>query len=144
MAKALKKGTIVSIILVTVLILSGLIIIPSLYRKYLKANTNVTEKTYLYIPTKASYEQVKDSIASHQLLIDSATFYDLAHDREYAQKIKAGKYPLKPGMNNREVLNMLIAGNQEPVTIAFRNVRLKNLTLMKCIGTPVPKSFLKG
>ncbi len=125
MAKKLTKGSIVAIILLLLLIATGLAIIPKLYKKYLKANTNVTQKTYLYIPTEASFQQVKDSISKNNLLIDSATFYSLAKDREYSGKIKSGKYPVEKGMNNREVLNMLIAGNQEAVKIAFRNVRLK-------------------
>lgn len=125
MAKKLTAGTTVAIILLLLLIITGFAVIPKLYKKYLKDNTNVSQKTYLYIPTNATFQQVKDSISKGNLLIDSATFYSLAKDRAYSSKIKSGKYPVKKGMNNREVLNMLVAGNQEAVNIAFRNVRLK-------------------
>lgn len=125
MAKKLTKGSTLAITLLLILIVTGLVFIPKFYKKYLKDNINAEQKTYLYIPTDATFQQVKDSIAKNNLFIDSNTFYSLAKDRAYSSKIKSGKYPLKKGMNNREVLNMLIAGNQEAVKIAFRNVRLK-------------------
>ena len=125
MAKKLSKGSTVALILFLILVVTGAITIPKLYKKFLKPNTNVEQKTYLYIPTGATYQQVQDSVAKNHLLIDSSTFYDLAQDRAYSSKIKPGKYPLEKGMNNRQILNMLIAGNQEAVQISFRNVRLK-------------------
>lgn len=125
MAKKLTKGTTVALILFLILGITGAVIIPKLYNKFIKANTNVAQKTYLYIPSNATFQQVKDSIAKAELLIDSSTFYSLAKDRAYSSKVKAGKYAITNGMNNRQLLNMLIAGNQEPVKIAFRNVRLK-------------------
>lgn len=115
----------VIIILVVLLVIAGALMLPKLYRKYLKANTNVSMKTYLYIPTGASYQQVLDSIQQHHLLIDEASFISLAKDRKLQAKFKSGKYPITKGMNNRQILNMLIAGNQEPVTVSFRNIRLK-------------------
>ena len=44
---------------------------------------------------------------------------------DYTQKVKAGKYRLQKGMSNRKLINMLKAGNQEPVKLAYQNVRLK-------------------
>ena len=120
-----KKGGIVVLILIVLIVLAGVLILPGVYKTYLKANTNIESKTYLYIPTNATYQQVLDSIDKHQLLIDKKTFINLAKDREYSSKIKSGKYPFKKGMNNRQILNMLIAGNQEPVKVGFRNIRLK-------------------
>lgn len=125
MAIKLTKGSIVAIILFSILLITSLIIIPKLYKKFVKANTNVEQKTYLYIPTNATFKQVQDSISIHDLLIDSNSFYSLAKDRQYSSKVKAGKYAFEKGMNNRQILNMLVAGNQEPVKIAFRDVRLK-------------------
>ncbi|OAQ40611.1 aminodeoxychorismate lyase [Pedobacter psychrophilus] len=120
-----KKGGSVALILIVLIVLACVLILPGIYRKYLKANTNIDSKTYLYIPTNATYQQVLDSIDKHQLLKDKKTFLNLAQDREYSSKIKSGKYPFKKGMNNRQILNMLIAGNQEPVQVGFRNIRLK-------------------
>ncbi len=122
-----KKSSlgIVALILIILMILTGALILPKVYKKYLKPNTNVAQKTYLYIPTNATYQQVLDSINTHQLLIDTASFLSLAKDRDFSSRFKSGKYPFKKGMNNRQILNMLVAGNQEPVDISFRNVRMK-------------------
>ncbi len=120
-----KKGGTVALILVVLIVLACVLILPGIYKKYLKANSNVKNKTYLYIPTNATYQQVLDSIDKHKLLKDDKTFEDLAHDKGFSSKIKSGKYPIKKGMNNRQILNMLIAGNQEPVEVSFRNIRLK-------------------
>lgn len=127
MSKEEKKGSFGTIvtILIILLIIAGALLVPKIYRKYLMANTHVSQKTYLYIPTDASYQQLIDSIQQHHLLIDEKSFLSLAKDRKLKSRFKSGKYPITKGMNNRQILNMLIAGNQEPVTIAFRNIRLK-------------------
>lgn len=116
----------ISLIVLTVLVVLAAIILPGLYKKYLKANTNVTTKTYLYIPTNATYQQVLDSIDKHQIFIDKASFLSLAEDRDFKTRFKSGRYPFEKGMNNRQILNMLVAGNQEAVDLSFRNIRLKD------------------
>jgi UPF0755 protein len=122
-----KKGLFfkIAILLLVIIIAIGAFILPKVYHKYIKANTNVSQKVFLYIPTNANFKQVLDSIDAHQLLIDKETFMSLANDRNLSSRFKSGKYPIKKGMNNREILNMLIAGNQEPVDLSFRNIRLK-------------------
>jgi len=86
---------------------------------------NVTDKQeYLYIHTGATYNAVYDTIKTRGIVKDTTTFNWAAGNMKYV-KIKPGKYRLKPGMSNRSFINMLKAGNQEPVTLAFHNLRLK-------------------
>lgn len=120
-----KSFLIIASVLLLIILIICAFILPSVYKKYFKANVNVTQKTFLYIPTKANFNQVLDSIAIHQLLIDSTSFLKLAEERNLSTRFKSGKYAFKKGMNNRQILNMLIAGNQEPVDLSFRNIRLK-------------------
>ena len=120
-----KAGAIVALILVVIIALAAILILPGVYTKYIKENTNVKTKTYLYIPSNAKYQQVLDSIKKNALIIDEESFLSLAKERDLSDKFKPGKYPIIKGMNNRQVLNMLIAGNQEAVSISFRNIRLK-------------------
>ena len=115
----------ISLVVITVLVVLAALILPDLYKKYFKANVNVTTKTYLYIRTNATYQQVLDSIDKHQLFIDKASFLSLADDRGFRTRFKSGRYPFEKGMNNRQILNMLVAGNQEAVDLSFRNIRLK-------------------
>jgi UPF0755 protein len=116
----------ISLVVITGPVVLAIIFLPFLYKKYFKANTNVSQKTYLYIPTNAIYQQVLDSIDKYDLFIDKASFLSLADERKLNTRFKSGKYPIEQGMNNRQVLNMLIAGNQEPVDLSFRNIRLKS------------------
>lgn len=127
MAQQQKKSSFLKIALVFILIIIAVsaFVLPNLYSKYFKANTNVKAKTYLYIPTNATYQQVLDSIDKQQLFIDKASFFSLADERDFKTRFKPGKYAFTEGMNNRQILNMLVAGNQEAVDLSFRNIRLK-------------------
>jgi UPF0755 protein len=127
MAQQQKKSLFfkIAFIFIIIIIAIAAFLLPNLYSKYFKANTNISAKTYLYIPTNATYQQVLDSIDAHQLFINKASFFSLADDRDFKTRFKSGKYPFEKGMNNCQILNMLVAGNQEAVDLSFRNVRLK-------------------
>ncbi len=87
---------------------------------------NVSDKQeYLYIHTGEGYDQVYKTIRDEGIVKDTTTFNWAAHNMKYTQKVKPGRYKLKPGMSNRKFINMLLSGNQEPVTLSFHNLRLK-------------------
>jgi UPF0755 protein len=87
---------------------------------------NVTDKqAYLYIRTGETYKDVYKTIREEQIVKDSTTFDWAAQNMNYVHRVKPGKYRLKSGMSNRRLINMLASGTQEPVTVAFHNLRLK-------------------
>lgn len=87
---------------------------------------NVTDKQeYLYIKTGSNLDNVYQSITQQGIVKDTTSFLQAAHSMKY-MKVKPGKYRLKAGMSNRSLINMLKAGNQEPVNLAFHNIRLKD------------------
>jgi UPF0755 protein len=87
---------------------------------------NVTDKQeYLFIHTGATYEDVYKIIRDQQVVKDTTTFNWAADNMKYKNRIKPGRYHLKSGMSNRRLINMLASGAQEPVTVAFHNLRLK-------------------
>jgi UPF0755 protein len=43
----------------------------------------------------------------------------------YTNRVKPGRYHLHAGMGNRKLINMLASGTQEPVTVSYHNLRLK-------------------
>jgi UPF0755 protein len=49
----------------------------------------------------------------------------VARQRGYDEKIRPGKYHIKPGMSNLDLVRMLMGGKQEPVKFTFNNIRLK-------------------
>lgn len=94
------------------------------YLKYF--GPNVTgNREYLYIRTGSDFEDVFATIKKNEIVKDSISFFNAAHNMDYTRKVKPGKYRLNKGMSNRSFINMLKAGNQEPVKISFQNVRLK-------------------
>lgn len=116
-----KAKAAIALILIIILALgiTGL----NYYLKYFGANVSGKEE-YLYISTGSDFDDVMSSISQGEMLKDSVSFRWAAGNMDYT-RIKPGKYRLKKGMSNRAIVNMLKAGNQEPVKLAFQNIRLK-------------------
>lgn len=114
-----KVGIAMAVIIIILLSITG-------YNYYLKFfRPNVTaEQEYLYIHTGSKFDDVYDIIRKQHMVNDTISFLSAAHNMDYID-IKPGKYRLEKGMSNRRFVNMLKAGNQEPVKLAFQNVRLK-------------------
>lgn len=88
------------------------------YNKAFVPNTKFSEKeVYVYIPTNANYEEVKELLSPY--LKDSNNFDFVATNRKYAQNIKAGKFLLKEGMTNFDIIRAL--RYNIPVKVAFNN-----------------------
>lgn len=106
------------------LALLALVVIGFLWKNYFTANTNFSEKSkYLYIPTGAKFEQVMDSIQQNNLIKNISTFQSWAQRRNYAKVVKAGRYKIKNGMSNNDIIVMLRSGKQAPVNITFNKFR---------------------
>jgi UPF0755 protein len=87
---------------------------------------NVTDQQqYLYIRTGSTFDDVYKTIREQGIVRDSTTFLWTAHNKKYVNKVKPGRYRLKSGMSNRDLINMLISGRQEPVKVALKNLRMK-------------------
>jgi len=95
------------------------------YLKYFQPNVT-GNKDYLFIPTGSDFKDVYSIISSENLVKDSLSFLNAAQNMDYPVKVKPGRYRLTKDMSNRSLINMLKAGNQEPVKISFQNVRLKH------------------
>lgn len=95
-----------------------------LYQRLMGPNVTDTQQ-YLYIPTGSNFEDLMKNVADNEIIKDTAGFRWVAEQKEYPSRVKAGKYKLEEGMNNRTLLNLLGAGLQEPVDLRFQNIRLK-------------------
>ncbi|WP_238480253.1 endolytic transglycosylase MltG [Mangrovibacterium lignilyticum] len=84
---------------------------------------NVKKPGSITIPYEASFEQVLDSIRKLDILENEKAFKWVARKKDYPSFIKPGKYVFDTGMNSNELVNMLKAGNQKPITITFNNLR---------------------
>lgn len=112
------------IVLGSLLFLAGCFIGYKVYRGFLEPNVTEQE-SYLYVPTGMNFEELMQILGNQGILQDTATFRWAAGIKEYPGKVKAGKYKLEAGMNNRRLVNMLLSGLQEPVQFRFQNLRLR-------------------
>lgn len=121
--KTISFGAKVGIALAGVIILMLSFTAYNYYRKFF--GSNVTgDQNYLYIRTGSEFDDVYKTVKDQHLVKDTTTFLWSAQNMDYRQ-VKPGKYRLEKGMSNRKLINMLKAGNQEPVKLGYQNVRLK-------------------
>jgi UPF0755 protein len=98
------------------------------YSAMFKPNTAFNnESAYIYIPTNASYDYVHEQL--EPLLIDIKKFDALAKQKKYVTNIKAGRFIIKKGMNNNEII-ISIRSNNLPIKLSFNNQE----TLKKLAG----------
>jgi len=119
---SLKVKIIIAFLSIVILILGGMAL--SYYLKFFKPNVSGKED-YLYIKTGQGFDDVYQTIRTNELLKDSSSFKEAALMMDYPLVVKPGKYRLNKGQNNRSLINMLKAGNQESVKLKFKTHRLK-------------------
>ena len=91
----------------------------TIYAAFFTPNTSFnSDEEVVYISSNASFDDVLTSI--NPLLKDVNSFESAAQKKGYASYVKAGKYILKKGMNNNDIINTLRSKNV-PVKLAFNN-----------------------
>lgn len=97
------------------------------YRMFLMPNTSAQIKTYeiVLLPTGSNFEDVLDTFRSEKILRHEQSFIWLGEIKKYKDKVKPGRYRILAGMSSNEIINLLRAGLQEPVTVTFTNIRTK-------------------
>lgn len=110
-----KKRIILAII--AILLIVGATIAYSFYSKIFASN--ITEDTTLYIPTNSNFETVFEQVSP--FLENPSSFKWVAEKKNYPNVIKAGKYDLKKGSNNNDLVNLLRSGKQTVVKLSFNN-----------------------
>ena len=112
------------------MILSFLFIISlvvfNYYKTYYSENTNFDEESvFLYVKSGSGLDNFKKQITP--LVKDSVTFFNAAYKTKYFLNIKAGRYEIKKGFSNKEIINTLKFQNK-PVKVTFNNLeRIENL-----------------
>lgn len=96
------------------------------YNSIFTANTNFSSDTQeVFVPTNAEYAEVIEQL--RPLVKDISSFDAIARKKGYANNLKPGRFILKKGMNNNEIVNTLRSNNQ-PVAVVFNNQeRIENL-----------------
>jgi UPF0755 protein len=124
-----KKSKVIRSILIVIALAIAVFVVLG-YQYYQKIyDNNVSPKInkayYLYIPTGANFNNVVDSLKNNKVLVDINSFIWVAGKKNYENKIKPGRYEIKPGASNNSVVNMLRSGNQKAVKLTFNSIRTK-------------------
>ena len=89
------------------------------YKAMMKPNTAFNnESAYIFIPTKSNYQEVRDQL--EPLLIDIESFDALAEQKKYTTNLKAGRFEIKKGMTNNDIINSIRSKNL-PIKVSFNN-----------------------
>lgn len=89
------------------------------------------EPSFLYIPTGTQFDGVLNIMRQRKLLISEAGFVWTAKQKRYDHLVKPGRYRLRPGMSNAELVNILRAGLQEPVRLTLVNLHSPRVLAQK-------------
>ncbi len=80
------------------------------------------ESRILYIATGADLAAVVDSLKRIEAISDERSFRFLCEQKKYGDRIKPGRYRVRRGTSLNALVNMLRAGEQEPVRVTIANV----------------------
>jgi UPF0755 protein len=102
------------------IVLIGLLIAGFVgYHYYQKIfSENVTKSGYLFIKSSDQLEDV--SVSLQEFVADSDSFLWVADQKEFSN-VKPGRYEIKEGMSNNDLVNLLRSGRQSPVKVSFNN-----------------------
>ena len=122
----MKKKKIVIIIGVIAFLILSFSYLYSYYNTFYKENTSFyEEKIFIYIQTGSGIINLKKQISP--FLTDTTTFFNAAKKKEYFYNIKAGRYEIKRGFSNKDIITSLRSKNI-PVKVTFNNIeRIQDL-----------------
>ena len=88
----------------------------------------------IFIPHGTTYEDVKDTLRNHHLLVNETAFDLLAKRKRYPENVKPGHYVVTDRMSYNDMMNLLRSGNQVPVRVTFNNIRTLGELSVKLAG----------
>ncbi|PIF01333.1 MAG: aminodeoxychorismate lyase [Maribacter sp.] len=107
------------LLLVVLGLIAGGFFAYKVYDAVFSPNTKFNDKEeFVYVPTGSTIKDV--SLLLDPLLKDTSTFVQVAVRKGYASNVKGGKYAIKKGMNNNNIVNSL-RSNNIPVKVSFNN-----------------------
>jgi len=112
-------------ILFLIVILAGAYLV---YQKIFAINVN--KEATLFIPSNSTYDDVLNLLEDTKAVNDIQSFKTVSGWMNYGEKkIPSGKYIIKGGWSNKQLISKLRSGNQDPIKVTINNVReIENLS----------------
>jgi UPF0755 protein len=110
-------------------LLVTILVVYNLYSRVFVSNISMDkDQEIFYISTGSGFDDVMAGLKEKGIIEDFKSFEWVAHKKGYDQQVKPGRYKIRNGISNNELVNMLRSGNQDPVMVVFNNMRsLDNL-----------------
>lgn len=80
---------------------------------------------YFYVRTGSTYQDVLEGLKEQRIISSAATFDLVARRLDYPNRVKAGRYDIKAGMSNLDIVRILRSGRQAPVKLVINKLRTK-------------------
>jgi UPF0755 protein len=81
------------------------------------------DQIIFYIPSGSDFEYVAEKLSGEGIIIDGKSFRWVSGKKGYVDHVKPGRYKIRNGLSNNELVDMLRSGDQDPVMVVFNNVR---------------------
>ena len=115
----------------TVFLVLGILLVFALafgywaYKTVMSPNVQTADgkEFVLYIPTGSDYDEVGKRLDEAGILVNTKSFQWVAQHKDYPQNVHPGRYVIKNGLSNNQLVNMLRGGLQTPVQVKFNNMR---------------------
>ena len=122
--KKTTKVVRISILLVFLGLVIMVLVVFKLYSRVFVINVTMdTDQELYYIPTGSTFEDVLDGLEEKGIIDNMKSLRWVASKKGYEGNVKPGRYKIRNGASNNELVNMLRSGNQDPVMVVFNNVR---------------------
>jgi UPF0755 protein len=110
-----------------------LVLFSRFYKTLYRGNVDLhgKDEVFVYIPSHSDFSKVCSILYNGGYIKDKESFEWLAGKKNYISKVKPGKYMLRKGMSNKQLIDMLRAGRQTPVKLTYNNIRTKNELITK-------------
>lgn len=122
-----RMGLVFSVVLLICIASVG-----GVYYYFVKSpNVTVADDGIIFIQPGDSFETVVEILQSKGYVQNVFTFRQISELKKYPEKIKSGRYRIKDGWTNEQLINLLRSGQQEAIHFTFNNIR----TLDEFAGT---------
>lgn len=97
-----------------------------IYKRVYQPNVSIenAKEQYFYIYSNYEFDDVVHDLYEKGYIIDRESFEWVSEKKSnFKNNIHPGRYLLKDGMSNNELIDLLRSGEQVPVKVTFNNVR---------------------
>lgn len=122
--RRISKALRISMLVVFVGLVTMVLVVYKMYSRVFVSNVVLdNDQEIIYIPTGSNFEDVLATLTDGGIIENTRSFRWVAEKKAYTERVKPGRYKIKNGLSNNELVNMLRSGNQDPVMVVFNSIR---------------------